>query len=125
MQSLKHTNHTRGPLEDTICELSAPTPPSARDESIRLIARLVGDAGVQSFLRCRQPALGDRTGADLLQNDPSELLRRLRLIADDHVGFNDDLVGDPTVERFARPLKKSKGNRVLALLDELDRSEHE
>jgi hypothetical protein len=40
--------------------------------------------------------------------------------------FHDEcLVGDPCVERFARPIKKSQGNRVLDLLDELDRSAHE
>ena len=88
--------------------------------------RIVGDDGVQSFLQCRQPALGDRTGGELLQNDPGELLRRLRRLEAEAQSFNDDeLVTDPLVERYARPRKKAQGDRVLELLDELDRSAHE
>jgi hypothetical protein len=97
-----------------------------RGEALRIIIRMVGDGGVQSFLKSRQPALGDRTGGDLLQNDPCELLKRLRWLEADAQSFHDEeLVSDPCVERHAKPLKKSRGNKVLELLDELDRSWHE
>jgi hypothetical protein len=99
---------------------------SDRAEVLRIIARIVGDDGVQSFLQCRQPALGDRTGGELLQNDPGELLRRLKRLEAEAQSFDDDeLVTDPLVERYARPRKKAQGDRVLDLLDELDRSAHE
>lgn len=34
----------------------------------------------------------------------------------------DDLAGDPAVESFGRPRKESQANRVLAILDDLERS---
>jgi hypothetical protein len=102
------------------------SPATDRSESLRIISRLVGDAGVQSFLKCRQPALGDRTGGELLQHDPGELLKRLRWLEADRQSFHDDeLVADPLVERYAQQRKKSQGDRLLELLDELDRSAHE
>ena len=50
---------------------------TTRARCIRKIVCLVGHGGLQSFLRNRQPALDDRSGAELLQNHPQELLVRL------------------------------------------------
>lgn len=47
-------------------------------ECLREIDRLYGN--VAHFLNSRQPAMGDKTGRELLKISPSELLRRLRLV---------------------------------------------
>ena len=51
---------------------------AARAECVRIIRALVGD--MRPFLNSPQPALGDRTGRELLADDPLELLRRLRAL---------------------------------------------
>lgn len=51
---------------------------NARRECFRLLGRLIGAEAVPQFLRTPQPALEDRTGAELLQADPAALLKRLR-----------------------------------------------
>ena len=43
----------------------------------RLLVGHLGRGGFEEFLRQRQPALGDRTGQDLLENAPDLLLERL------------------------------------------------
>jgi hypothetical protein len=112
--------------DDEISDRHRTSEKTDRSECLRIITRLVGDAGAQSFLQCRQPTLGDRTGGELLQNDPDELQRRLRRLEAEAQSFDDDeLVTDPLVERYARPRKKAQGDRVLELLNELDRSAHE
>lgn len=40
---------------------------NARKECFRLLGRLIGAEAVPQFLRTRQPALEDRTGAALLK----------------------------------------------------------
>lgn len=47
-----------------------------RREALAIVERLVGT--VEAFLDTPQPDLGDRTGRELLEQDPGELLRRLR-----------------------------------------------
>lgn len=98
---------------------------TARDECLRSVVRLVGEGGVPAFLQTRQPALGDRSGAELLQNDPGELLRHLQALESLCEAFDDELVWGPAVERFAKQRKKSQGSRVLDIVDQLDRSGYE
>jgi hypothetical protein len=48
-------------------------------ECLSILNRFLGSpAAVQHFLTICQPALEDRTGRELLQQAPAELLRRLR-----------------------------------------------
>ena len=49
-----------------------------RKECFRLLGRLIGAEAIPQFLRTRQPALEDKTGAELLQADPAALLKRLK-----------------------------------------------
>jgi hypothetical protein len=98
---------------------------TSREECLRLVVGFVGESGVPAFLQARQSALGDRTGAELLHNDSRELLRRLQALEFSSETFDDELVGDPAVERFAKQWKRSQGNRVLDILDGLDRIDHE
>lgn len=49
-----------------------------RRDCLATLRRAVGDGGVEAFLRAPQPALGDRTGAELLESEPKALLERLR-----------------------------------------------
>lgn len=53
---------------------------NARRECFRLLNSLIGPATVPQFLKTPQPALGDMTGAQLLQHDPAALLKRLRAL---------------------------------------------
>jgi hypothetical protein len=94
---------------------------STRSDCIRIITRLVGEGGLQSFLKSQQPALDDRTGAQLLQNDPEELLRRLKWLDACNDDFDDELVGDPDIEHYGRQRRESQANRVLEILDEIER----
>lgn len=97
-----------------------------RAAALRIITRIAGDGGVQAFLQCSQPALGDRPGGDLLQNAPGELLRHLRWLEAEAQAVHDEgLVADPLIERYGRQRKRSQGNRLLEVLNELDRSAHE
>jgi hypothetical protein len=98
---------------------------STRSDCIRMMIRLVGEGGLQSLLKSQQPALGDRTAAELLQHDPMELARRLKLLDAKTDDFDEELVGDPNIEHFGRRRRESQVNRVLAILDELERSGHE
>lgn len=98
---------------------------STRSDCIRMMIRLVGEGGMQSFLKSQQPALGDRTGAELLQHDPMDLLRRLKWLDAKTDDFDAELVGDPDIEHFGRRRRESQANRVLAILDDLERSGHE
>jgi hypothetical protein len=98
---------------------------STRCDCIHIIRRLVGEGGVQPFLTSQQPALGDRTGAQLLQNDPEELLRCLKWLDAGDDGFDDELVGDPGIEDFGRQRGKSQADRVFEILDELGRHGHD
>jgi hypothetical protein len=92
---------------------------SARSDCIRIIMRIVGEGGVSSFLTSQQPALGDRTGAQLLQDDPMELLRHLKWLEAQNDGFDEELVGDAGIEHFGRQRRKSQADRVLEILDEI------
>lgn len=51
-----------------------------RKECFRILARLIGYAGIPQFLKTPQPALEDRTGQQLLESDPSALLTRLQAL---------------------------------------------
>jgi hypothetical protein len=93
---------------------------STRNDCLRIIMRLVGEGGVPSFLSSQQPALGDCTGAELLQNDPIELLRCLKWLEAQNDGFDEELVGDPDIKHFGRRRRKSQADRVLEILDELE-----
>jgi hypothetical protein len=93
---------------------------STRSDCIRMMIRLVGEGGLQSFLKSQQPALGDRTGAELLQHDPMDLLRRLKWLDAKADDFDAELVGDPDIEHFGRRRGELQANRVLAILDELE-----
>lgn len=93
---------------------------NTRSDCLRIIMRLVGEGGVPSFLKSQQPALGDRTGAQLLQDDPMELLRRLKWLDAQNDGFDEELVGDPDIEHYGRQRRKSQADRVLDILDELE-----
>lgn len=94
---------------------------STRSDCLRIIMRLVGDGGVESFLKCQQPALGDRTGAELLQDDPVDLLRLLKWLENQNDDFDEEQVGDPDIEHHGRQRRQSQANRVLEILDELER----
>ncbi len=98
---------------------------STRSDCLRIIIRLVGEGGVSSFLSSQQPALGDRTGAQLLQDDPMELLRRMKWLDARNDDFDDELVGDPDIEDFGRQRRKSQADRVLEILDEIGRHGHD
>lgn len=89
-----------------------------RSKCVSKIIAHVGEGGLQAFLRERQPALEDRTGGELLQRDPHELLRRLDELdrIDDEPEFDPLLADRPPVRR-----KKGEADRVLAILDELNR----
>jgi hypothetical protein len=93
---------------------------STRSDCLRIIIRLVGEGGVASFLKSQQPALGDRTGAQLLQDDPVDLRRRLKWLEAQNDGFDEELVGDPDIEHYSRQRRKSQADRVLDILDELE-----
>gem|GEM_PF-4355036 len=47
---------------------------------MRLLKARLGPRVYQEFLRTRQPALGERTGADLLLNAPGLLLERIAML---------------------------------------------
>lgn len=69
-----------GATIETINGVRCSTPAAedqARSRCIRQIIGLVGRGGLEAFLRSRQPALGDRTGRELLDEDPAGLLARL------------------------------------------------
>jgi hypothetical protein len=52
----------------------------ARLECYRLLGRLIGHKAIPQFLKTQQPALEDRTGAQLLETDPASLLMRLQAL---------------------------------------------
>jgi hypothetical protein len=52
----------------------------SRREIFKILANLIGQEGIPAFLRTRQPALGDRTGRELLKSDPVGLLERVRML---------------------------------------------
>lgn len=52
----------------------------ARARCVRLLKARLGPRVYQEFLRTRQPALGERTGADLLLNAPGLLLERIAML---------------------------------------------
>ena len=52
----------------------------ARRECRRALARIIGPDAIPQFLQTSQPALGDRTGQELIDGDPTTLLERLRLL---------------------------------------------
>jgi hypothetical protein len=87
-----------------------------RAECIRILERIVGEAGVQHWLKGRQPALDDMTGAQLLTVDPERLLKRLRFL-DPH---GDDDLADPAIDHPPARRKDDELSRVLAILDDLD-----
>ena len=77
-----------------------------RSQCLKIIASLVGDAGVQAFMKTSQPDLGDRTGGQMLQDSPSELLRLLRNLEAQNADFDDfieDLRAAEFEEKGARP----------------------
>ena len=77
-----------------------------RSECIKAIERLAGPAGFQAFLKTSQPDLGDRTGGQMLQDSPSELLRLLRNLDAQNADFDDfieDLRAAEFEEKGARP----------------------
>lgn len=49
---------------------------SDRLECLRIVENMAGT--VAHFLKTRQPGFGDMTGAEILEQQPAELLRRLR-----------------------------------------------
>jgi hypothetical protein len=98
---------------------------STRTDRIRIIMRLIGKVGGQSFLKCPSPALGDRTVAQLLQDYPMELPRRLKWLDALNDDFYDELISDPDIEHFGGQHRKSQADRVLEILDELERGGHE
>lgn len=51
-----------------------------RKECFRLLGLIIGHEGIPAFLSTPQPALEDRTGAQLLKSDPGALLRRLKML---------------------------------------------
>ena len=70
-----------------------------RSQCQTIIARLVGDAGVQAFLRTPQPDLNDLTGGQLLQDNQSELLQLLRNLETQNDDF-DDFIEDIRAAEF-------------------------
>lgn len=92
---------------------------STRRDCIQIITRHAGEGGLQPFLTSQQSALGDRTGAQLLMNDPEELLRRLKWLDVGTAGFDDDLLEDPNIEDFGQQHGKSEADRVFEILDEI------
>jgi hypothetical protein len=50
---------------------------TTRAKCLRMIETHIGPGGVQAFLQSRQPDLDDRSGADLLERSPEQLLERL------------------------------------------------
>ena len=54
----------------------------ARCESLLIASQ--GEGGMRVFLRQSQPDLGNRTGAELLETDPDDLLRRLEAIVENN-----------------------------------------
>ncbi len=70
-----------------------------RNECIKAIERLAGPAGVQAFLKTSQPDLGDRTGGQMLQDSPSELLQLLRSFEAQNADF-DDFIEDLRAAEF-------------------------
>ena len=94
---------------------------STRSNCIRIITRLVGGGGVQAFLKCQQPALSDHTGAQLLQNEPGELLKRLRWLEAEAQSGHDEALSDPICDRIPQAAPKHKIRGVLGILDQLDK----
>jgi hypothetical protein len=64
--------------------------PTARQECMRILKRLIGAECIPQFLRTPQPALEDRTGAHLLKHSPKALLDRLRELEAEMKGGIDD-----------------------------------
>lgn len=62
----------------------------ARKEAKRLIIAEVGPGGFEAFLKARQPALEDRSGAELMNSDPAALLVRLRALEAEEKGGGRD-----------------------------------
>jgi hypothetical protein len=62
----------------------------ARAECKRKIIAAVGPGGFEAFLKARQPALSELTGAELLKREPNRLLERLRMLERETVEGIDD-----------------------------------
>lgn len=92
-----------------------------RAECLRVLERLIGADAVPGWLKLRQPALGDETGAQLLQNDPSRLLRHLRMLDAQLSGEDDEDLASPLLDRPPRRRSEKATAGVLAVLDELER----
>ena len=60
--------------------------PTARRECTRILKRLIGAEAIPQFMKTPQPALEDKTGAQLLKNEPKRLLERLRILEDEIEG---------------------------------------
>lgn len=66
-------------------------PATARAQCLRLLTAHLGKNGVRLFLKQRQPGLGFVTGAELLQDNPEELLRQLRQLDANQTPESNDL----------------------------------
>lgn len=55
-----------------------------RSHCLRLLTVHLGEGGMRMFLRQPQPDLGNRTGAELLESDPDDLLHRLKAIVENN-----------------------------------------
>jgi hypothetical protein len=93
---------------------------SPREHCLVVINRLQGEDGVAAFLRAPQPALGDRTGGQLLQADPEELLRRLQALEAAHeIRDMEDIYADPVFDRMPQRRAKKEINRLFETLDKI------
>ena len=100
-------------------------PNTDRAKCIKAITASIGEGGFREFLRQPQPAFEDRTGAEILERDPEELLRRLHELDRSDL---DDLDDVPTVFEDVSGVrhmrKSSEVNRLFTILDELEGGSH-
>jgi hypothetical protein len=60
----------------------------ARLQCVKLLKTHLGDGGYQAFLSQPQPSFQDRTGSEILNDYPHEILERLR-----HLETSNETVG--------------------------------
>ena len=58
-------------------QVAAEDADKARKQCIKLLRGMLGNGGLQAFLKCPQPAYDDLTGDQVLVRDPHGLLARL------------------------------------------------
>jgi len=76
----RKTGHEIGKLESVLEQIAAEDADRARKRCIKLMRGILGDGGLQSFLKSPQPAYDDLTGDQILVRDPHGLLAKLQEI---------------------------------------------